>query len=199
MLLCHYLKDIELPNPMIELRGEASSSFLKHHVLTLWDAIEYIYKLPYGRTTDRENYLQVLHERKGACSAKHALIAALAEEQLVPLKLTLGIFFLTAQNMPRITPILDSYHLTSIPEAHCYLKYKNNTLDITFPDISEFSFKTNLEQEINITPQQIGLFKIEKHQAFIREWVKDKANLNFDLIWTAREQWIRELSQNKFI
>ena len=195
MLLRDYLKQIELPNKAIEPYGEVSKSFLKNDILILWDAVEYVYKLPYSRTTDRENYLQVLNEKRGACSVKHALIAALAKEQLVPLKLTLGIFFLTAQNMPKITHILDHYLLASIPEAHCYLKYKNSTLDITFPDISEFSFKTNLEQEINITPQQIGLFKVEKHQAFIREWIKDKPNLNFDLIWAAREEWIRELSQ----
>ena len=197
MLLHHYLKEIELPNHGINLRGEVSGSFLRMNILTLWDAIEYVHKLPYGRTTDRENYLQVLNEARGACSVKHALIAALAEEQQFPLTLTLGIFLLTAQNMPRITHILDSYHLTSIPEAHCYLKYKNSTLDITFPDTTHFSFQSDLEQEIDITPQQIGLFKVEKHQAFIREWLKDKAHLNFDLIWAAREQWIQELSQRK--
>lgn len=97
--------------------------------------------------------------------------------------------------MPKIAPILERYHLEAIPEAHCYLKYKNNTLDITFPASSEFSFNSDLEQEINITPQQIGLFKIEKHQALIKAWIKDKADSNFDLIWTAREQWIEKLSQ----
>jgi len=55
----------------------------------------------------------------------------------------------------------------------------------------------DLEQEINITPQQIGLFKVEQHQAFIKTWIKDKADLNFDLIWTAREQWIEKLSQDE--
>lgn len=163
--------------------------------MTLWDAIEYVYKLPYGRTTNRENYLQILDEKRGACSAKHALIAALAEELFIPLKLTIGIFLLTSKNMPKIAPILEYYHLEAIPEAHCYLKYKNYTLDITFPTSSEFSFNSDLEQEIHITPQQIGLFKIEKHQAFIKAWIKDKSDLNFDLIWTAREQWIEKLSQ----
>ncbi len=51
------------------------------------------------------------------------------------------------------------------------------------------------EQEINMTPQQIGLYKIDKHQTFIREWIKGKTDLNFDLIWIAREEWIGKLSQ----
>jgi hypothetical protein len=97
--------------------------------------------------------------------------------------------------MPKISPILEHYHLEAIPEAHCYLEYNNNTLDITFPNSSEFSFSAVLEQKINITPQQIGLFKMEKHQAFIRTWIKDKDDLSFDLIWAAREQWIKKLSQ----
>lgn len=97
--------------------------------------------------------------------------------------------------MPSIDTILKRNHLQAIPESHCYLKYNNHTLDITFPDSTEFSFNAYLEEEINITPQQIGLFKIEKHQAFIRAWIKDKADLSFDLVWGAREQWIQELSR----
>lgn len=194
MLLLDYLKEIELPNPMIESHGDVSKYFLKEDILTLWNAIEYVYKLPYGRTTNRDNYFQILDERRGACSGKHALIAALAEELFVPLKLTLGIFLLTLENIPKIAPVLEHYHLEAIPEAHCYLKYNENTLDITFPNSSDFSFNTKLEQEINITPQQIGLFKVEKHQAFIKAWIKDKADLSFDLIWTAREKWVAKLS-----
>lgn len=194
MLLLDYLKEIGLPNPIIEPHSNVGRSFLKEDILTLWDAIEYVYKLPYGRTTNKENYLQILDEKRGACSGKHALIASLAEKLFIPLKLTLGIFLLTSENMSKIAPVLAHYHLEAIPEAHCYLKYNSNTLDITFPDSSEFSFTGKLEQETYITPQQIGLFKVEKHQAFIRAWIKDKADLNFDLIWTAREEWIKKLS-----
>ena len=195
MLLMNYLKKIKLPNIVIKPYGEVSKSFLKENVSTFWDAIEYVHNLPYGRTTNRENYLQVLNEKKGACSAKHALITTLAEELSIPLKLTIGIFLLTTKNMPKIDTILKRYHLQAIPESHCYLKYNNHTLDIKFPDSTEFSFNAHLEEEINITPQQIGLFKIEKHQTFIKAWIKNNAALSFDLVWDAREQWIAELSQ----
>lgn len=194
MLLLDYLKEIELPNPIIERHNNVGGAFLKHGISTLWSAIEYVHKLPYGRTKNRENYLQITDEKRGACSGKHALIAALAEELFIPLKLTLGIFLLTPENTPKIASILARHHLVAIPEAHCYLKYNNHTMDITFPDSSEFSFNGKLEQEFNITPQQIGLFKVGKHQAFIREWVKGKAGLSFNLIWAAREEWIEKLS-----
>lgn len=196
MLLRHYLKEIELPNINIRPDSKTGEAFLNKNIPTLWDAIEYIHKLPYGRTTARDNYLQVLVEEKGACSVKHALLAALAEEHGIPLSLRLGIYFLTAENMPKITHVLHEYRLTAIPEAHCFLKYNNHTLDVTFPEMAEFSFKPALAEEITITPQQIGAFKVETHQAFIREWVKNKAGLNFDLVWAARELCIQELSQN---
>lgn len=52
----------------------------------------------------------------------------------------------------------------------------------------------DVEQGFYINPEQIGLFKVEKHHAFIKEWIKDKPGLSFDLIWAARETWIRELT-----
>lgn len=48
MLLHDYLKEIGLPNPKIEPHTNVSRSFLEKGILTLWDAIEYVYKLPYG-------------------------------------------------------------------------------------------------------------------------------------------------------
>lgn len=59
MQLFHYLKEIGIPNKKIELKGHVSHLFLEHHILTLWDAINYIHCLPYERTTNRDNYLQV--------------------------------------------------------------------------------------------------------------------------------------------
>ena len=52
-------------------------------------AVTYIRRLPYGRNTDRSDILRVLREGKGTCSTKHALLACLAQEQGIPLELTL--------------------------------------------------------------------------------------------------------------
>lgn len=95
--------------------------------------------------------------------------------------------------MPKIAPILDGHKINKIPEAHCFLKYETHSLDITFPESTDFSFNIDLEQEFTINPHQIGQFKVEKHQAFIREWGKQQ-DIKFDLIWKAREAWIKKLS-----
>jgi hypothetical protein len=54
-------------------------------------AVAYIRRLPYGQNTDRGDFRRVLREGKGTCRTKHALLARLAQEQGIPLELTLGI------------------------------------------------------------------------------------------------------------
>lgn len=192
--LYNYLQSIQLPNKSL-ITNTISTVFFEKDIHDFWKAIQYVYQLPYGRTTHRDNYLEILTEEKGACSGKHALIAALAEELEIPLHLFLGIFLITAENTPGIASILKHHNLEAIPEAHCYLKYNHHTLDITFPGNNNFVFDTVLEKEITISPDQIGSFKLKTHQEFIIKWIKTKHNLDFDLIWTAREEWIAELSK----
>lgn len=190
MELIEYLEDIEVPNGLIKQQGNASALFLRSGVYTFWEAIIAVQRLPYERTTDPRNYMQVLKEQRGTCSGKHALIAALAQEMGIPLKLYIGIFFLTRDNTPEIALLLEEFQLEAIPEAHAYLKYKERALDITFPDSVSFSFDRDLEEEWEIDPGQIGTFKEKKHQEFIRGWADQ---IPFETIWKAREQWIQRL------
>jgi hypothetical protein len=184
--LLDYLKKIKVPNTTINAVGKISQLFLAKNITTLWQAIEHVQKMPYGRNIDRTNYSQVLIEERGTCSTKHALIAALAKEMDISLNLTLVIFLLTSHNTPKIAPILESYHLIAVPEAHCYLTYNNKILDVTLPDSKEFLFSPKVEDEFIITTEQIGLFKLEKHQAFINRWIKINNDLNIELIWDVR-------------
>ena len=154
-------------------------------------------QLPYGRIAYRENYSSILDAGKGTCSTKHALIAALAKELNISLELHMGIFLLTPSTMPNTESILKSYQLEAIPESHCYLKYASRTLDITFPHLQLFSFDADLLQEISMTLEKIGSFKVDYHQQFIRRWIKDKPHLTFDQVWKAREEWIKNLNTNQ--
>lgn len=45
-----YLQTIGLPNPPIKAGEAISNAFLQVNIFSLWDAISYIKKLPYGRT-----------------------------------------------------------------------------------------------------------------------------------------------------
>ncbi len=73
----HYFKRTNLPNITLEGLKQITSYFLALGITDFYQAIDYVHQLPYGRNSDRTNYLQVLSEKHGACSTKHALIAEL--------------------------------------------------------------------------------------------------------------------------
>lgn len=187
MKLREYLASIHLPNPKLHFS-------IKENVFSFWDVIEYVKQLPYGRIAD--DFRDVLVENKGTCSTKHALLASIADELSIQLKLTLGMIFLTAENMPRIKSILEKYQLEKIPEAHTYLTFDNHTLDVTFPLLPKFSVLIQPEKKMFISPDQIGEFKVQQHYDFINDWIKTQPHLTFDKVWTAREECIALLSIN---
>lgn len=160
--------------------------------------ITYLKQLPYGRNTDRTDYALVLKEKKGTCSTKHAFLKALAEENnMQNIALYLGVFIMNASNTPRIKSILKFYQLDGIPEAHCYLKYNNEVLDVTFnsndntPAIVE-----TLVYEVPIKPEQIGNDKTNFHKSFLKTWIKSKhLNISFDQLWKIREECIAKISE----
>src|SRR6266850_7246900 len=94
-------------------------------------AAHYIWELPYGRIADRNELGLVLSEGRGTCSTKHALLAELAREQDISVQLTLGIYEMSERNTPGVGQVLNKYGLSYIPEAHCYLRYKGERIDVT--------------------------------------------------------------------
>lgn len=191
--LSDYLTRIRLPNPNILNTTPFSSYFYHQDIVTLWEAIIWVHQLPYGRNTRRDNYLLVSSEKKGTCSTKHALIKALAKEVTVPLELNIAIQLLDEANTPQIAPILQAHQLRAIPDAHCYLSFQNHVIDITNPKILVTSLNHNTVQAIMIRPEQIGDFKLQYHQQFIKDWVKHQPQLTFEQVWSAREKYIKTL------
>ncbi len=90
----HYFKRINLPNIKLEGSTHTRTMFLALGITDFYQAIDYVHQLPYGRNSDRINYLQVLSEKHGACSTKHALIAELARSLNIDLRLKLGLILL---------------------------------------------------------------------------------------------------------
>jgi hypothetical protein len=138
----------------------------------------------------------VLSENRGTCSSKHAFIKAVAmENDVTDLKLIIGIYKMTETNTPKIGNEISKNHLAYLPEAHCYLKYGDKTIDIT-ADNSDFdNIKTAILEEIEIEPYQIGQFKIDYHKAFIQKWImQEKLSLTLAEIWAIREKCIENLS-----
>ena len=186
-----------LPNTQLNKNKPISQKFLRKGINSFKEAVKYVHCLRYGRNSNRTETLLVLDEGKGTCSSKHALLASLAKECSIPLDLMLGIYAMDGSNTPGVEIVLNKYGLESIPEAHCYLKYQKQRVDITRSGVKVMNPITNFLFEKVINPEDISFKKVKIHQDFIKRWlVTSSASLikyNFDTLWNIREECISVL------
>lgn len=178
-------------------KGVISSAFIQKDIHSFYEACELIRKLPYARNTNKQNLLQLFLDNCGTCSTKHAVLKALAYENNVEsIQLMIGIFKMNGNNTPKVKRVLEQYHLTYIPEAHCYLKYHQQVLDFTKINSKPSDFVNDLLVEIAIQAQQIDHFKVNYHKNYLREWLAQNSKINYSLdeIWAIRETCIQALS-----
>ncbi len=162
-----------------------------------WEAIlTYVRQLPYGRNKDRTNLSLVLTEEKGTCSSKHALLKAIADENhLKDVQLLLGIYQMTETNTPGIGTTLTQNGLSFLPEAHCYLMVNQRRIDLTSESSDITRIQSDILEETDIKPEQVGNFKVEYHKQFLKKWIhENKINFTFDEIWKIREACIANLA-----
>jgi hypothetical protein len=111
--------------------GRVTSAFLSVGKVDFRAAAKYVCELPYGRNSDPDVPLIVLAERRGTCSTKHALLRRLAMEQGFDATLILGIYEMTERNTPPVGGVLRQHGISSLLEAHCYLRIGGKSIDVT--------------------------------------------------------------------
>lgn len=181
-----------------ELNSELflGKSFQKLEIHSFFEAMTYVKNLPYGRNSNREDFTLVLKEKMGTCSSKHALLKSLADENNhSEIQLMLGIFKMNGINTPKVKETLEKFRIDYIPEAHNYLKINSTIYDSTTQNSSEINFVPDLLEEIEINPEDVSSKKVEIHQSFLKNWCRIN-QLEFEKIWSIREQCIRDLSSN---
>jgi hypothetical protein len=186
-----------LPDSVLRRGGTVSGAFCAAGVFDCRSAARYVRDLAYGRNSDRNESLNVLREARGTCSTKHALLARLAAEQELPINLVIGIYEMNGRNTPGVGEVLVRHGLTAIPEAHCYLIYAGDRVDVTRNVTAAAPIGRFLHEE-RISPDQIGAYKTAMHLAFIRDWLVYKGvdhALSLDQIWKIREECIAALSE----
>ena len=165
--------------------------------ITSWkELIAYIKTIPYGRNSNRIDSKLVISENKGTCSSKHALLKKIADlNGAQNIELIIGIYKMNNINTPKIGSILLDNHIKYIPEAHCYLRYKDKTIDVTSNSSDFERIKKDIIIENRIAPDQVGAFKVAYHKGFIKNWIiSEKLHFSFDEIWEIRELCIKNLS-----
>jgi hypothetical protein len=161
------------------------------------DAVRLVWRLPYGRSSDRADAGRVLAEGRGTCSTKHALLARLAEEHGVALELVVGIYEMDGGNTPGVGATLAAHGLRSLPEAHCYLRRGGVRLDVTRADAGNAEPIAAFLTEHVIPPDGIGAPKLALHRAAMEAWVRDRLpGWSADDAWRVREACIAALSSS---
>ena len=108
----------------------------------------------------------------GTCSTKHALLKRLADENdFKNVKLILGLFRMNKKNTPEISATLMQNDLEFIPEAHCYLKFEEQIIDLTKINSKPTDFLDDLIEEIEISPDQITDYKVNYHKNYLVTWL----------------------------
>ncbi|MDR0223762.1 MAG: hypothetical protein LBI32_01725 [Myroides odoratus] len=181
----------------IHPKGAISEAFLHIGIYTFQAATAYICGLPYGRNANKADLRSFFADGKGTCSTKHAVLKQVAEENgYTDLHLILGIFKMNGQNTPLVGDTLAQYQLDYIPEAHTYLKYKNQRFDFTRTGASPADFQSDLLVEYEIQANEIGAYKVRVHQEFMAQWLQANQDIPYATteIWAIREQCIQDLS-----
>jgi hypothetical protein len=159
-------------------------------------AARWLQHLPYGRTSRRDDATLVLTEGHGTCSSKHALLALLAGEQGIDVALTLGIYEMSERNTPGVGGVLARHGLASLPEAHCYLTYAGERVDITRDVRGNGPVEPFLYEEA-IRVDQIGAYKVELHRRVLADWIARSPaarGRTVDHVWKIREACIAALT-----
>lgn len=177
--------DFELLND-----GEFSLLLQESGIVSYNDACRFIRDIRYDRISDPKDISLVFHERQGTCSTKHAFLKRVAEEQgVLDVELMIGVFKMGPNSLPELASIFEDYTFDYIPEAHVYLKIKDETLDFTFKNSSDFVPFLIQEQQASI--EYVLNEKVRYHKNFINHW--NKTNLTNDEVWELRERCIQQL------
>jgi hypothetical protein len=185
-----------LPASKLKPGGPLAAAFIALNLEDYRSAACYLRGLAYGRNSNRTDPLAVVREQRGTCSTKHALLARLATEQQLPIRLMLGIYEMNGRNTPGVGRVLEKYGLACVPEAHCYLMYDDDRIDITRAVNGAEPIAKFLHEEV-ISPDQIADYKVAVHQRFLRNWIETVPSahtMNLDGAWKIREECIAALA-----
>jgi len=189
-MMVHHFPDYPIQNC-----GKLSAYVLNLGFRRFLPFTEYVCALGYGRTSDSHDVLAVVREQKGTCSSKHLLLASLAHEcGHEDIRLTIGIYQMCEDNTPGVGEVLERTGLKSIPEAHCYLRYKDSRYDFTGLKNGISSPFDSLSLEKVVTPADLTEVKNTLHRQEIDKLAR-RLQLAPDAVWRIREDCIKVLSE----
>ncbi len=164
-------------------------------VVSWEDLIRCVRTFHYGRNANRADFNLVWYERKGSCSSKHAFLKMVADLNAIPsVELVLCMYKMNESNTSKVGAVLKEFHLDYLPEAHCYIRFEGDNIDVTTMTSSHDKFEAEILEEQIITPEQVVDFKVNYHRDFIKKWCAvHHPSIPIETLWSIRERCIEAL------
>jgi len=183
--------------------GELSTLSLKQGLTTFRRVCEYLLHLPYRRPfpqpdgTSMGNILSaVFEEGCGTCSTKHGILKSIAEEHgRDDVELMLVIYLMSNSNTPHLGEVIRRGPLTAIPEAHNYIRWGEEAIDITKPGLHVHNLQTDILEERAISLGELSQ-KRELHRQWLNEWLQENhPQVRLEKAWQQREACIAAIAE----
>ncbi|MFW6136571.1 MAG: hypothetical protein ACOC5U_00700 [Candidatus Aminicenantaceae bacterium] len=186
-----------LPDKPVNEAGPVSKKFLKLGIQSFHAACRYVHELPYGYNSNREDVMILFKENKGSCTAKHGVIATLAEELGLPVGKTIGIYALEEDIVTGTDRILSKYSLPYLPMVHCFLESGGQRVDLTEGNangknkpIDQFLYTEKVDSMISGKDEYLIYRKVLKEDILERREMK---GIDLRRILYAREEALKLL------
>ncbi|MCH9634560.1 MAG: hypothetical protein S4CHLAM7_13130 [Chlamydiae bacterium] len=185
-----------IPNFELDPLGELGELLKKKQIETFHAAIRFAYDLPYQRISNLEDLRLAATECRGTCSSKHGFLAKLAQENNEhSFQVELIVFPFYSSFAPSLKDRFEKFSIDYILEAHCYLKYKDQIIDITSSrfDCTRYYSENKAFSTQKLAFSQVGSYKQKLHEDLFRKWCKT-LNKPFDGLWKLRCDLIQHLA-----
>ena len=187
------------PDKPISNAGIVSAKFLSLGIHSFIDACRYVQAMPYGYNTDRDDLMILFKENKGTCTTKHAVIATLAKELILPIEKSVGIYAMTEDIVTGTDEILAKYNLPYVPMVHCFLVCGEYKIDLSEDNdngknrsIEDFLYTRLVDPNISAKDEYLLYRKALKDHILMREELK---GIDITQILHAREDGLKLLKK----
>ncbi len=193
-------KHTVFPNKPIEKAGLIAQTFLDLGIKDFQSACRYVYELPYGYNSNRDDVMILFKEKMGSCTTKHAVIGTLAAELNLKIVKNIGIYAMTEEIVSGTGKILDRYNLPYLPMVHCFLVYQDHCVDLSEGNrngkngpIDNFLFNSKVAANISGKDEYLIYRQVLKDFVILRQEMK---GVSLKTILKAREEGLTLLRDN---
>ncbi|MDG1331604.1 MAG: hypothetical protein P8P74_04695 [Crocinitomicaceae bacterium] len=183
----------------LESNDSLTIDIVESGAVTWEDLMRCVKNFHYGRNSNRSDLSLVWYERKGSCSSKHAFLKHIADLNEIPnIELILCLYKMNGENTPKVGSVLKEFNLEYLPEAHCYIRFGSEAVDVTTMLSSFNTIESAVLEEQVIQPDQVTEYKVDYHKSYMKKWgTEHLSDKSFEELWEIREKCILALSADK--